>query len=69
MCTVIPFVTGSLGIIPKLFYDLAGQKRDRMYEDLIARRAQVAKDASGGDAESLARAAESQKDISGNQTL
>jgi hypothetical protein len=40
-----------------------------MYEDLIARRAQVAKDASGGDAESLARAAESQKDISGNQTL
>jgi Na+/melibiose symporter-like transporter len=42
MSTIIPFVTGSLGIIPKLFYDLSGKKRDLMYEELALRRAQTA---------------------------
>jgi len=65
MATVIPFVTGSLSIIPKLFYDLTGKKRDRMYEDLLARRAKVSKEASAGDAESVSRAAESQKNLDG----
>ncbi len=69
MCTVIPFVTGSLGIIPKLFYDLTGKKRERMYEDLMSRRAKVTKDATVGDAESMARASETQKSIDKNQKL
>ncbi len=63
MSTVIPFVTGSLGIIPKLFYDLTGKKKERMYEDLLLRRGQVSKEVSGGDAESLAKASESQKNV------
>ncbi|MEI6579714.1 MAG: MFS transporter, partial [Eubacteriales bacterium] len=69
MSTVIPFITGSLGIIPKLFYDLTGKKRDRMYEDLMSRRAQVSKDASIGDEDSIARASESQKNLGANQKL
>ena len=63
MCTVIPFVTGSLGIIPKLFYDLTGKKRDKMYEDLLERRARVSRDASSGDGEALARAAKQQTGV------
>ena len=69
MSTVIPFVTGSLGIIPKLFYDLTGKKKERMYDDLLSRRAQVTKDATIGDAESMARASEIQKNVSSNQKL
>lgn len=38
MCTILPVVTGLLGIIPKLFYDLSGEKRDRMYAELRERR-------------------------------
>ena len=44
MSTVIPFVTGSLGIIPKLFYDLSGAKRDKMYAELFERRSKTIKE-------------------------
>ncbi len=37
-CTLLPVVTGILSIIPKLFYDLQGEKRDRMYQELRERR-------------------------------
>ncbi|HOU10032.1 MAG TPA: MFS transporter [Clostridiales bacterium] len=63
MSTVIPFVTGSLGIIPKLFYNLTGKRKEMMYADLAARRAKVSKEASAGDAESIAKAAEAQKHL------
>lgn len=47
MCTLLPVVTGILSIVPQLFYDLQGEKRDRMYLELRERRealkAQVAK--------------------------
>ncbi len=69
MSTIIPFITGSLGIIPKLFYDLTGKRRDKMYEDLLSRRAQVSRDASTGNSEDLARAAEFQMNIDINQKL
>ena len=38
MFTIIPAVTGSLGIIPMLFYDLNNDKKERMYAELLARR-------------------------------
>ena len=38
MFTIIPTLTGSLGIIPMLFYDLNNEKRERMYSELLARR-------------------------------
>ena len=38
MGTGIPIITGSLGIIPKFFHNLSGEKRDRMYQELFARR-------------------------------
>ena len=39
MCTFLPVVTGILSIIPKFFYDLSGEKKDRMYAELFERRA------------------------------
>ncbi len=38
MFTIIPAVTGSLGIIPMLFYDLNNEKKEAMYADLLRRR-------------------------------
>ncbi|MCR5485296.1 MAG: MFS transporter [Clostridiales bacterium] len=38
MCTILPVATGALSVIPKLFYDLSGEKRDRMYRELHERR-------------------------------
>lgn len=41
MCTVVPTLTGLIGLIPKFFYDLSGEKRDRMYRELHERRQAV----------------------------
>lgn len=41
MFTIIPAVTGSLGIIPMLFYDLNNEKKEAMYADLLRRRQQA----------------------------
>ena len=43
MCTLLPTVTGILGLIPKFFYDLSGEKRERMYAELLVRREEMAK--------------------------
>ncbi len=42
MCTILPVVTGLLSIIPKFFYDLDGEKKERMYQELNARRKAIA---------------------------
>lgn len=66
MFTIIPFVTTSLGIIPMLFYDLSGKKKEKMYEELLERRASMSKEATTGDLESLEKLAKAQMEI-GNQ--
>ena len=38
MCTLLPVITGILSVIPQLFYDLQGEKKDRMYRELYERR-------------------------------
>ena len=38
MSMLMPSFIGLLGIIPKLFYDLSGDKRRRMYEELARMR-------------------------------
>ena len=38
MSMLMPSLIGLLGIIPKLFYDLSGDKRRRMYEELARMR-------------------------------
>ncbi len=38
MSVLLPVVTGIIGIVPKFFYDLAGEKRTRMYTELYERR-------------------------------
>ncbi len=38
MGTGIPIITGALGIVPKFFHNLNGEKRDKMYQELFARR-------------------------------
>ena len=42
MCTLLPVVTGSLSIIPQFFYDLQGEKKERMYMELRERRKAIA---------------------------
>ena len=39
ICMLMPAFADLLSIIPKLFYDLHGEKRDRMYEELTEMRA------------------------------
>ena len=63
MFTIVPFATTSLGIIPMLFYDLAGEKRERMYAELLARRAEMSQSATSGSAEDLERLAEMQMKV------
>ena len=49
MFTIIPTVTGSLGIIPMLFYDLDNKKKEKMYAELLERRLETASKASSGN--------------------
>lgn len=51
MTTIIPIVTGLMGIVPKFFYDLGGEKREKMYEELLVRRAAAQKILSKGKTE------------------
>jgi Na+/melibiose symporter-like transporter len=60
MFTIVPAITGSLGIFPMLFYDLEGKKKEVMYAELLARRAELQKAADSGDTEALAKAAKAQ---------
>lgn len=53
MFTIIPAVTGSLGIIPMLFYDLDGKKKEKMYAELMARRKHLQEAADTGDSQAL----------------
>lgn len=55
MFTIIPALTGALGIIPMLFYDLDGKKKEQMYAELLARRAELQKAADSGDSDALAQ--------------
>ncbi|MBR2730564.1 MAG: MFS transporter [Clostridia bacterium] len=50
MSTILPVVTGALSVIPKLFYDLSGKKRDRMYAELMERRKAMSDEVNAGDA-------------------
>ncbi|MBE6748555.1 MAG: MFS transporter [Ruminococcaceae bacterium] len=63
MATIIPTVTGLLGIIPILFYDLSGEKRERMYAELLVRREQTAAKAADATAEELKALGKEQMEI------
>ncbi len=63
MFTVMPMVTTFLSIIPILFYDLSGKKRDKMYEELLARRALMASEATSGDIDALEKVKAQQRAI------
>ena len=41
MCTLLPTVTSVFGLIPKFFYDLSGEKKERMYRELAERRKSI----------------------------
>jgi len=60
MFTIIPAVTGSLGIIPMLFYNLNNKKKEQMYAELLARRKMMSTAVESGDSEALNAASESQ---------
>ena len=60
MFTIVPSVTGALGIIPMLFYDLHGKKREKMYAELLERRKKASEVASTGDKDAIHELAEEQ---------
>lgn len=61
MGTGIPVITGALGIIPKFFYNLNGERRNRMYRELFARREAMQNAVRNAkDAEELKRVAKAQ---------
>ncbi len=60
MFTIIPAVTGSLGIIPMLFYDLDNDKKERMYAELLARRKMMSEAVGSEDQEAISLAAKEQ---------
>ena len=64
MATIIPSLTGLIGVIPILFYDLSGEKRERMYAELIQRREEAAKIAMSGDPEAIKELAKKQMSVS-----
>lgn len=43
MTTLLPGATGLIGIIPKLFYNIDAETKERMYKELAERRAETAK--------------------------
>ena len=57
--TGIPIITSSLGIIPKFFYPLSAEQRNKMYTDLQERRDKMAKimnEASAEEVKAIAKA-------------
>ena len=68
MFTIIPFITTSLGIIPMLFYDLNDKKKEKMYEELLERRAAMSKEATSGDLEALEKLAKAQMEIGNSKS-
>ncbi|NMP37084.1 MAG: hypothetical protein GX051_03010 [Clostridiales bacterium] len=42
MSTGLPVITGALGVLPKFFYPLTGERREMMYDELLRRRAEMA---------------------------
>ncbi len=47
MNSIVPALLGTIGIIPMLFYDLVGEKRERMLRELDERRAEKVREATG----------------------
>ena len=60
MFTIVPAVTGALGIVPMLFYDLHGKKKEIMYAELLERRQKASVVASSGSREDLEQLADEQ---------
>ncbi|MBR3975486.1 MAG: MFS transporter [Clostridia bacterium] len=63
MFTIIPTITGSLGIIPMLFYDLNNEKRERMYAELLERRKMMTSAVESDDADMLEKLSAAQINI------
>jgi len=53
LSTGLPVITGALGILPKFFYPLTGENRDRMYAELVPRREDTAKAVNSASPEEL----------------
>lgn len=70
MATGLPLATTLISLIPKCLYDLTGEKREKMYAELLQRREQASRHASGGDEDSMKKLCEFQQNISeSNNTL
>lgn len=63
MYTIIPTITGSLGVIPMLFYDLNNKKKEVMYAELIERRRMMSNTVGSGNAEDIELVAAAQMSV------
>ena len=53
LCTGVPVITGAHGVLPKMFYNLTGKRRDKMNEELFERRALLAEQTKNATAEEM----------------
>jgi uncharacterized membrane protein (DUF106 family) len=51
-----------------LFYDLNDKKKEKMYEELLERRAAMSKEATSGDLEALEKLAKAQMEIGNSKS-
>ena len=63
MFTIVPAVTGAFGVIPMLFYDLHGKKKEIMYAELLERRRAASAVASSGDTDAISELADEQMHV------
>jgi len=47
--TIIPWALNLLAAVPYLFYDLRGEKLEKIRSEMAERRARLSKEVSGGD--------------------
>ncbi len=57
MCTILPVITSIISIVPKLFYDLNGAKKEKMYLELFERREAMAREVNAYNEDSAAQSA------------
>ncbi len=60
----MPLMTGIFSIIPIFFYDLSGEKKERMYAELIERRSKLAEVAKNGTKDELEALSREQMNVS-----
>jgi len=60
LSTGLPTITRMLGVVPKFYYNLSAEKREKMYEELFERRKAMTAAMAGADEQEMARLGKAQ---------